>query len=91
MSQEYFGHPHCLLEKKEVSCEVKIYEINFIISCNSRNVKKKTRTAFTGTLQVAFLIIFMHKHILNECSSMGGIVKKRSRGSTRSFYYNRLK
>ena len=54
-------------------------------------LKKKTRTAFTGTLQVAFLIIFMYKLILNECSSMGGIVKKRSRGSTRSFYYNRLK
>ena len=54
-------------------------------------LKKKPRTAFTGTLQVAFLIIFMHKHILNECSSMGGIVKKRSRGSTMSFYYNRLK
>ena len=52
---------------------------------------KKTRTAFTGTLQVVFLIIFMHKHILNECSSMGGIVKKRSRGPRRSFYYNPLK
>ena len=33
----------------------------------------------------------MHKHILNECSSMGGIVKKRSRGSRRSFFYNPLK
>ena len=52
---------------------------------------KKTRTAFTGTLQVIFLIIFTHKHNLNECSSMGGIVKKRSRGSRRSFYYKPLK
>lgn len=54
-------------------------------------LKKKTITAFTGTLQVVFLIIFMHKHILNEFSSMGGIVKKRTRGSRRSFYYNPLK
>lgn len=75
MSQEYFGHPHCLLEKKEF--HVKLKYINFIIPCNSSNVKKKTRTAFTGTLQVVFLIIYMHKLILNECSSMGGIVKKK--------------